>query len=600
MKKKMNKIRLLVAILVVVAFLWFLVVSPMITFHNNEKLLEDAARRYFELNSSELPIGKRIKTVTLNTLYHKAFLKSDLYAPYTKKVCSVSNSWVKVKKNENGDYDYYVYLECGVLSSSIDHKGPAIKLNGNSEMTLGLNEKYTEPGVKSVSDNNDGKLNISDVVVKGKVDTSKVGTYNIDYIAFDNLSNKTVVTRTVKVVQKLNSTIKTSLNGSSNFVGEPENNYIRLSNMIFRVFGLDENNNVVVVANQDIANVNYSKLDKWLKYYYNHLNSTTQKMIVEAKYCNSQLSDTTVDTTQCSSYTGKKKVYIPSVVEVNKAVAGEENFMKTKTMSWVANTNGNKEAYVTRDIFFGDEYGKSFLSYGVNDNYGVRPMFTIKGDALITGGIGTVDDPYVFGDTKKAKGGSKVNKRFTGEYLTISGVIFRIVDVMGDGTTKIISNTSIGTFENNFVCTANAGENKIVYNPKDKKSAAYYINNSIVGYVDTSYFENHEIEVPIYKNKIIYGKEIETKKYKAVLSAPNMYEMFSAQTQSDDYESRSYWLVNSSKAERITGAIYDIGVPYNEKVSDYEELNVRVVGYLKKNTVISSGMGTFEKPYKIN
>ena len=33
-----------------------------------------------------------------------------------------------------------------------------------------------------------------DVTIKGEVDTSKVGTYEIQYIAFDSLSNKTVIT----------------------------------------------------------------------------------------------------------------------------------------------------------------------------------------------------------------------------------------------------------------------------------------------------------------------------------------------------------------------------------------------------------------------
>ena len=36
-----------------------------------------------------------------------------------------------------------------------------------------------------------------------------------------------------------------------------------LSNMIFRIFGLDDNDNVIIVADQDIANVNHSKLDKF-------------------------------------------------------------------------------------------------------------------------------------------------------------------------------------------------------------------------------------------------------------------------------------------------------------------------------------------------
>ena len=93
------------------------------------------------------------------------------------------------------------------------------------------------------------------------------------------------------------------------------------------------------------------------------MNESTQKMIVPTKYCNMALTETTLDTTQCSSYTDKKKVYIPSVIEVNKAASGEDNFMKPNTMSWVANPeSGSKKAYLTRNVFYYDQYGKDFLS----------------------------------------------------------------------------------------------------------------------------------------------------------------------------------------------------------------------------------------------
>ena len=192
-KEALKKIKLVITIALVLAFVWFLIISPMITFHNNEGRLEEAAKRYFELNSNELPSGENIKTISLKTLYHKAFIKNDLYIPYTSKTCSIENSWVKVKR-VNGEYKYYTYLECGVLSSTIDHKGPVITLNGDKKVTVGKGEEYKDAGVKSVVDNVDGKLNVKNVTITGEVDTSKIGTYEIKYTTFDSLKNKTVVT----------------------------------------------------------------------------------------------------------------------------------------------------------------------------------------------------------------------------------------------------------------------------------------------------------------------------------------------------------------------------------------------------------------------
>ena len=91
--------------------------------------------------------------------------------------------------------------------------------------------------------------------------------------------------------------MKKKLNNTSNFVGDPENNYVRLSNMLFRVYGVDSNNNVVIVSDEDIGNVNYSKLDDWLDYYYGKLNEKTKKLIVKAKYCNMVIDENSRDTT---------------------------------------------------------------------------------------------------------------------------------------------------------------------------------------------------------------------------------------------------------------------------------------------------------------
>jgi len=583
-----KKIKLLVTVAIILAFVWFLIVSPMITFHNNENKLLEAAKRYFELNSSELPTGERVKTLSLKTLYHKAFLKEDLFVPYTNKTCSIENSWVKVKRVD-GEYKYYTYLECGVLSSTVDHKGPVITLNGDKEMTIGKGEKYTELGVKSLVDNTDGKLDIKNVTISGEVDTSTVDTYEITYTAYDSLKNKTEVVREVKVVQKLNSTIKSSLNDKKIFTGELENNYIKLSNMLFRVYGLDDKNNVIIVSDEDIANVNYTKIDKWLDYYYNNLNDFTKKAIVENKYCNMTIKDKISDVTKCSSYTNNKKIYIPSAVEVNTAEA-KGNYMKPSTYSWIANSKDKNTAYIINGT-------DNYLAYNSNYNYGIRPMMTIKGDILITGGDGSKTDPYVFGDTKKGKGGSLVSERTTGEYISIDGSIYRIIKTNSDGTTKVISNYTVNSENGNVVVGANAGQAKIVYNPKDKNSSAYFINNRVSEYVNTKYFVKHEISVPIYKKDIIYGEEVKTNKYSVMLSAPNMYEMFSAQPQNGIAD--SYWMINTSQADRTAAAVYDRGVAINGRISDYERLNVRFVAFIKKGTTISSGEGTEEKPYII-
>ncbi|MBR2678264.1 MAG: DUF5011 domain-containing protein [Bacilli bacterium] len=591
-----NKLRVAVTVFIVCLFIWFLVVYPMIIFHRNEKMVEKAAKDYFELYSNELPLGERVKTLKLSTLYDKAFMKKDVFIPYTKKTCSISNSWVKVKR-VNGEFKYYTYLECGVLTSAVDHKGPEIKLVGETEITVDKGEEFKDLGVKSVVDNSDGRLNVKDVTKKGNVDTSKVGVYKINYIAFDSLSNKTTVTRTVTVVQKLASTIKKDTGKADYYVGNNPNNYIYFSNMLFRIIGLN-GNDVKIVADKDIANVNYNAIDEWFNYYESHLTDEAKRLIVEAKYCNMDISDKTLDTTQCNNYSVKKKFGLLSIDDINRSIAnsGENSYLEMNTITWLGNSKDKKEAYTNRAYFFGTD--KDYMAFDKVHNFGVRPVTTIRGDSLIISGTGTATDPYKLKDYIKPKRNVDLNTRYTGEYVTYGGVLWRIVDTNPDGTTKVISERSLHDGEDYVIVNySDALTGNLTYNPEEKGNVGYIINNRSSEFIDTKYFVNHEIKVPIYRGEPNYNKEVETKKYTTKISSPNMYEMFSAA--SDDSLSHSFWIVNSTISDIENPGMSEIGVIMYGEESIYYEYGIRPVAFFDKKVIINSGNGTKDKPYVI-
>ncbi len=611
-KKLIGLLKLFVTIGIVCLFIWFLVISPMITFKGYENTFKEAAVRYYELNSNKLPTGERVKTLSLNALYKESYLKEDFYIPYTKEICSLTKSWVKVRKNKNGQYEYIVYLDCGSMKSSVDHDGPVIKLKGEDKVTINLGDEYKDEGIDSVRDAVDGKLSNDIVTVRSDVDTKKIGTYEVKYTAYDSLNNKSTVTREVEVVKTLKSIVKKDLGEELNYKGDPKNNYIRLSNMYFRIFGFTDDGNILVVSDEDIAYVSHNKIEKWLDdYFYDYLNDFTKDNIVESKFCNMTVDEGLLNTTECSEFTKKRKLYIPSIVEVNKASdgindtsAGINNFLRPETISWVANQKDGTEAYTTRNRFFGVEnLSKTFMSFDKTHNYGIKPMFVIKSDLLVKNGDGTVDNPYEFGDSKKIKYGTKLSERETGEYVSISGILYRIIGVTKNETTRVISMNSFGI--NNFddlEVYSNYGIDNLVYDPKNKKNVGYYINNGAMEYIDTSNFVNHEIEVPIYKDKPIFGTEVETKKYTVKLAAPNMFEMFSAAgvNYGHIYDLYSYWVMNGSNNSRVGSAVTDIGVPVNEEISPYSRYGIRVVGQINKKRVIVSGKGTYFSPYIIN
>ena len=134
-------LRIIITVIIIAGFAYFLVISPLIQFKKNENKMLEAAKRYYELNPTKLPTGKRLSTITLKELYKESYLKEDLYTPLTTDACSINNSWVKVKQVD-GEYKYYAYLECGVFKSSSDHTGPKITLKGDKEITLNKGVEY--------------------------------------------------------------------------------------------------------------------------------------------------------------------------------------------------------------------------------------------------------------------------------------------------------------------------------------------------------------------------------------------------------------------------------------------------------------------------
>ena len=589
-----NKMKIAITIAIIGLFVWFLIVSPMITFHRNEKKAEEAAKRYFDLYSNELPVGERVKTIGLGTLYDKSLLKEDVFIPYSKKTCSISNSWIKVKR-VNGEYKYYTYLECGILTSVVDHKGPEIRLQGDKDITVDLGTKYTDPGIKSVVDNSDGKLNVKDVTIKGKVDTSKVGVYEINYIAFDSLNNKTIVTRTVTVVQKLASTVKQATGKVDYYLGMNPKNYIYFSNMLFRIIGVN-GNDVKIVADKDIANVNYDAIDEWFKYYEAHLTDASKKLIVEAKYCNMDITDKTLDTTQCNNYSVKKKFGILSIDDINRAKAVDGNYLERRTITWLSNSKDTKNAYANRIYFYGTT--SNYMAFEKVHNFGIRPVITIKGDSLIISGDGTEKNPYKLKDYINVKKNDALNTRTTGEYINYGGMLWRIVDVDKDGTTKVICEQSLYDGADPVIIAYDEKlTGNLTYNPEQQGNIGYIINNRSSEFIDTKYFVNHEIEVPIYHEEPNYQKEVETKKYKTKIFAPNMYEMFSATT--EDPLIFSYWMVNSTISDVENPGMSEIGAVMYGVDSTFETYGIRPAAYFDKNVLVNSGKGTKMNPFTV-
>lgn len=78
-----------------------------------------------------------------------------------------------------------------------DTTAPTITLNGNSSITLELGENYTELGA-TATDDRDGNLT-SQIIISSDLNTSLIGTYQVNYTVSDSAGNSANATRTIIV-----------------------------------------------------------------------------------------------------------------------------------------------------------------------------------------------------------------------------------------------------------------------------------------------------------------------------------------------------------------------------------------------------------------
>lgn len=575
-----KKIKIVVVVVIIALILWFMVIIPILKFKKNEKILENAAKRYYEINTGQLPTGKKIKTVELQTLYDKNFISDDLRSSYTKKVCDIRNSWVKVKK-ENNDYKYYAYLKCGVFSSKVDHKGPMIRLKGDDLITINKGEKFKDPGIDSVSDDTDGKMNVKDVVIDSKkLNVNKIGTYEITYKIKDSFNNETVKIRTVKVTETLNHIVKKDTKGKNVYQGVQYNNYVKIDGILFRIVGINNDGSVKLVSSENLASVNYDGVDSWLNdYFYEKLSDSAKKLIVKQKFCNEEVSDPD-NYTKCNKYSKKKYVGLLSVADINnsKDEDGGYSIVTTRTQLSNLDSKGKVIAYTNTSLTYNSK----------KENIGISAVISIKKDVVVKQGNGSESDPYLLkGNGTKVKVGDLISKAHVGDYVMYSGYLWRVMNVNDDNTTDVIMNAVVES--DGLIEYINYNNKKI--DTTDKNSIVYTIINRYSKNISTKYLSKKTYEIKKYNSEILYNNKNKVLKIESKYFIPSIYDLFSASY----YE--NYWYSDLSEKNKNCYMNYSGSTTCSEFSDDVKA--IRLVGNLSSTVKVKSGSGIFDEPYVI-
>lgn len=573
--KYRKKVIIIFIILVIVLAIWFIVLKPFIKFKSNENSVLEAAKRYYEINTRALPTGNRISTITLQKLYEKDLIDKDLTSSYSSKLCDSNNSWVKVKRTNEG-YKYYVHLKCGVFSSSgVDSKGPIITLKGLENIEHSRKEKFIDPGIASVIDDKDGNIKISKVKIDDSdLNVNKNGTYEIKYRVKDSFGNETIKIRKVVINQRLGKTVEKDTKKTNGYYkAGKQNNYIMIDGILFSIIGFSDNN-VKVVSSDDLAYVDYKNVDRWLNdYFYNKLSESTKKYIVKSKFCNEKITNPN-NYIDCRRYSGKKNVGLISVADINNTKEKDVDFLTAIGYE--------------HDVLTGNDYSvlsdNKFKKINKNKLYAINPVLILQKDALISSGDGSIESPYVLSKVKKAKAGTNVSELKVGEYVRYSGIDWRIIP-KDEESTQIVMTSNLSTDDDEILTSF--GSKK--YSVDNSKNIGYRISNIYNKYINTSKLKTTHIKIYDYKNIPSYNEKIKYNEQNAKLAEVSMFDIFAPSTED------IYWFRESVSKKKV---YYNFGGA-NHVDSSLDNIGIRMTGYLIKDMTVISGKGTREDPYKV-
>ncbi len=592
-KKNIKSIILIIVgfILILSGYLsWNFYFSKYDIFNKQEKLFLDTVKRYYDFNSNQLPKKNETREINLQELYDGNHIEA-LYIPKTRKLCD-TNSWVRVYQNDDGTFEYTVYLKCGKYESNTDHTGPEITLNGDINTILAFGSSYIEPGVNKVVDKEEGIIDNSQVIIdSSNVDTSKVGTYKVTYTVRDKAYNKTVVTRNVIVARNLTEVAKSSTDDSNYYKGLNVNNYLLFSGMLFRIVNVNDDGSVKIVTNSSMANVNYgveganfdsSNIKDWLNNYFYSKLYNTDYLVKDNTWCIDDTNSVTNISNLCD-VTATSNVGLLSLIDFNNSKVGSQTYLGNTFEYWFLNRKDSRFGYIYS--FHNNSLTESYDNTSLS---GVRPVLVLKNDLYIISGDGTSSNPYTLGDYSSGKENDLLNTRLIGEYVSYFGMTFRISDVDKDKNIKLISlnflqnNTTSDVFFSGY-----KNEDGIMkFNVNQSGNIGNTLNYQYIDYIDTSFIVDHEFY-------------IQTESFKAKIAIPMSYEMFSG-VNANLRVAVNYWLLDYIDGSNAFMVNNSNGRTFKINRNDmYNENGFKLVFYVSKNTKIKSGKGTYNNPYVI-
>lgn len=262
-----------------------------------------------------------------------------------------------------------------------------------------------------------------------------------------------------------------NLNGDYYFTGNDVNNYVRYSNILFRIVRLNNDESITIITDRSISDLSMGEGKQYSEsYVYEWLNkvnnnddtgifirnmNNVDKYLANSETCLDSIDD--ANNKKCKKIDDSSYVTLLSLSDYINT-GNVDSFINNGEYFYLSSNNSDN------DIWYVNDKGKVGTCDGT-DVYGIRPVITISKDIKLISGDGSKDNPYVI---------EKDNSYFGG-YVKLDNDIWRIYQINNDEY-KLMLNDYL-TIDNEKVEEIYSN-NTYKYNDTQSGSLAYYLNNT--------------------------------------------------------------------------------------------------------------------------
>lgn len=315
-------------------------------------------------------------------------------------------------------------------------------------------------------------------------------------------------------------------NGVYIYKGYEANNYIKYSNMLWRVVRTNSDGSVEIILD-DYINIlawdfkGKEYIDSDIHTYLNDIfvKQINTEVLVKTSICTDKM--TSIDKYSCNN---KNVDYFVKLLPANdflNSVINEKTYIAdSEELVWLGTTANDEKAWLAN--------GSNISTSEANNTYFVKPVVTLSNATQLLGGTGSKEEPYII-----EKEDSKIG---LGSYINL-GEDSWIVSSIEDNKIKLVYN---GLY-NDGLSTYRFDTEKIDFDPERENSLAKLLNTNF--YDSLSYKDillEFDVYTAIYKEsyKNTYEEKVTVK-----VGIPSVVDL------KFNNESNGYYLSNKSLRE---------------------------------------------------